>query len=270
MAIIVKEHFDSRLITIGRTARAELRYIIYSDPPSSFDEIQAKDALLSVAPELFDPYGGGYFLLPRQSVELYPIGYHIWDARVTYAQVVTDDMSVSSFDTGGGTQHIVASIQTVGRYGPKKSTATGNMIGATKDGVEGVDIVVPTYQFVETHYFKNEDVTPTYRGDLFRLTGKVNDGSFRGLARGECLFLGASGARRGEGDWEITFKFAGSPNRENIQIGEIAGISKRGWEYLWITVEDNVDESAHTLIKRPVAVYVEQVYEEGNFSVLRI
>ena len=27
-------------------------------------------------------------------------------------------------------------------------------------------------------------------------------------------------------------KFAGSPNRANITVGEITGISKKGWEYL--------------------------------------
>ena len=32
-----------------------------------------------------------------------------------------------------------------------------------------------------------------------------------GLAAGECLFLGASGSKRGEDDWEIAFRFAASP-----------------------------------------------------------
>ncbi|MCK4343502.1 MAG: hypothetical protein KAY37_17450 [Phycisphaerae bacterium] len=77
--------------------------------------------------------------------------------------------------------------------------------------VEGVDIAVPVYHFSETHYLPDAIVSPAYRGTLFSLTGKVNGGAFKGFAAGECLFLGAAGAKRGSGDWEITFRFAASP-----------------------------------------------------------
>lgn len=110
-------------------------------------------------------------------------------------------------------------------------------------------------------------VTPAYRGTLFNLTGKVNNASFKGLAAGECLFLGASGAKRGSDDWEITFRFAGSPNRTGITVG---GISKKGWEYLWVRYADVEDTASNTLVKRLVAAYVEKVYEEGNFAALGI
>lgn len=270
MAIKVSEHFDSRSSTTGRTSTAELRYIIYSDPAVPITEIEARDALLPIAPEEFDPWGQGLFFLLRQTIQLRPISHHIWEALVVYGQSVTEDVPSLSFDTGGGTRHIVASKQTVGRYGPKASAATGKMIGTTKDGVEGVDIVVPEYRFSETHYFKDEDVTPAYKSTLFHMTGKVNSGNFRGLAPGECLFEGASGTRRGDGGWEITFKFAASPNQANLTIGDITGIAKKGWEYLWITVEDYVDEAIPAMIKRPVAVYVEQVYEVASFDLLGI
>ncbi|MEX0744876.1 MAG: hypothetical protein WD118_04675, partial [Phycisphaeraceae bacterium] len=146
-------------------------------------------------------------------------------------------------------------------------------IGVTDDAVEGVEITVPVYHFSETHYLPASEVTLGYRGDLFHLTGKVNNAGFRGLAAGECLFLGASGSRRGtdpEDDWEISFRFAGSPNRTNLTVGSITGIDKLGWDYLWVRYEDVEDETAHALTKRPVAVYVEQVYESGNFGLLGI
>ena len=57
----------------------------------------------------------------------------------------------------------------------------------------------------------------------------------------ECLFLGAAGSKRGADDpsslklrragWEITYRFAASPNRTGITVGEITGIAKKGWEY---------------------------------------
>jgi hypothetical protein len=104
----------------------------------------------------------------------------------------------------------------------------------------------------------------------FNLTGKVNNASFKGMAAGECLFLGASGSRRGSEKWEINFRFAGSPNRSGIQIGAITGIAKKGWEYLWVRYADEADATAHALVKKPVGVYIERVYEEGNFSSLGI
>ena len=87
------------------------------------------------------------------------------------------------------------------------------------------------------------------------------------------LFLGASGSRRGTGvdsDWEITFRFAASPNASGISVGPISGISKKGWEYLWVRYADAEDAGSQAIVKRPVAAYVERVYDQGNFSALGI
>jgi len=89
-------------------------------------------------------------------------------------------------------------------------------------------------------------------------------------SRPECLFLGAAGAKRGSGDWEITFRFAASPNVSNLTIGAITGIDKKGWEYLWVRYADQVDDGAKALVKRPVAAYIERVYEYGDFNLLGI
>lgn len=138
------------------------------------------------------------------------------------------------------------------------------------EDVEGVDITAPVYNFSETHYIDDALVTDAYKGTLFLLTGKTNQAAFRNFAVGEVLFLGASGTKRGKDDWEITFKFAASPNVTNLQIGSITVASKRGWELLWVRYTDVEDLTARMLVKQPVAAYVEQVYEEGDFSGLGI
>jgi hypothetical protein len=56
-------------------------------------------------------------------------------------------------------------------------------IGATADGVEGTDIVVPVYQFSETHYLPATFVTPAYKATVFWLTGKVSSQSLQGIQR---------------------------------------------------------------------------------------
>jgi len=220
--------------------------------------------------------------LKRESINLEPewvdtaSNTGIW--RVTVEYLAPEEIepetgeSSYSFDTTGGTQHITQSVSTRGKYAPSGKTPPDfkGAIGVTHNSVEGVDITIPVFSFTETHYLPDSVVTDTYKGRLFRLTGKTNNSNFRGCAPGECLFLGASGSRRGEDDWEVTFRFAASPNKTNIQIGDITVAEKKGWDYLWVRYADEADTDACELVKRPSAAYVEQVYEEGDFSDLEI
>jgi hypothetical protein len=125
---------------------------------------------------------------------------------------------------------------------------------------------VPTFTWQETHYLDDINMAAYYE-----LTGKVNNAEFRGFAAGEVLCMPPTGQKRGPyGKWEVTFKFASSPNRIGITVGQIIGINKGGWEYMWIRYGESVDPTSHTRIKKPVGVYVEQVYESGDFSFLGI
>ena len=272
MPVTVQEKFESRQSTSEQDPNAgvvpsqvERAYIV----SGTDDDIVAKSSLAAATPTL---YGG----LVRQTLQVEPVGPDMWEGVVRYGKAENQQSepgeSSFAFDTGGGTQHITQSLQTIGRY-PNNAPDFGGAIGVTHDNVEGVDITIPVYQFSETHYLPASVVTPSYRGTLFYLTGKVNSGSFRGLQPGECLFLGASGSRRGTSaadDWEITFRFAGSPNVSGLQVGDIGGINKKGWEYMWVRYQDAEDEDAHVLIKKPIAVYIEKVYEQANLGGLGI
>lgn len=55
-----------------------------------------------------------------------------------------------------------------------------------------------------------------------------------------------------------------------LSVGSIGGINKRGWDYLWVRYADIEDPAAKMLVKRPLAVYVEQVYPFTNFLGLGI
>jgi len=206
----------------------------------------------------------------------------IWEGSVTFVPVERkkDDpleagQSQYNFDTGGGSQHITH-IRNAAHHmvtytiaGAAEPDMKGG-IGVTADGIEGCDIMVPVFNFSETHILPSATVTQAYKGKLFELTARTNAGVFRGLAIGECLFLGASGTQRGDGDWEITFRFAGSPNVLGMQIGEITDINKDGWEYLWVRSERRVDAAAKIITMSPVTVHIEQVYESGDFDDLEI
>jgi len=267
--ITVTEKFESRRSTTGDNPSAELGYTVRGTE----DDLAARTAVEAASPTTYDN-------LPRQAVAVEPVGPDHWDATVRYAPNQQSSPpqtgeSVFSFDTGGGSQHITQSKSTVGTYAAPGTTAPDfqGAIGVTADSVNGVDITVPVYQFSETHYLPATQVTDQYKGTLFNLTGKVNSAPFKGFAAGEVLFLGASGSRRGtdpQDDWEISFRFAVSPNVIGLSIGPIVGINKKGWEYLWVRYADAVDTASKALVKQPVAAYVEQVYGYGNFAALGI
>ncbi len=265
MAVSVVEKLISRDSTDADTSQVELLYVV----SGTDDDLAAKQALAGTAPA---DYNG----LVRQTLRIEPVGPSLWDGTVRYVtpdnQKPETGESSFSFDTGGGTQHITQSLGTVSRY-PSSAPDMSGAVGVTHDSVEGVDITIPVYQFSETHYLSASVVTDAYKRQLFVLTGKVNSAAFRGFQEGECLFLGASGSRRGKSpddDWEITFKFAGSLNATNLTVGTITGINKKGWEYMWVRYQDAEDTSSKTLIKKPVAVYIEKVYDLADFAGLGI
>lgn len=262
MTVTVHEKWDSRETTLGDQSSVELRLLVRGTD----DDVTANSALVAASPT---SYGG----LIRQSIHLERIAEDAWEGSVRYGThepPETGDNSFS-FDTGGGSQHITQSLATVGAYsasGPAPNFK--GAIGVTPGSVDGVDITVPVYNFTETHYLATSLVTAGYKATLFSLTGTVNNGAFRGFAAGEVLFLGASGSKRGPEDWEITFRFAASPNVTGLVVGDITGIAKKGWEYLWVRYRDEEDTAAQALVKRPVAAYVEQVYPSTNFAGLGI
>jgi hypothetical protein len=153
-----------------------------------------------------------------------------------------------------------------------------NAIGWDGEQVQGVEVSRPVFQFELTCYLPVAAVTQTYVRNLMELTGCYNSGTWDAYDAGECLFLGASGRKRGSEDWEISFKFAASPNvvkdeqhgLPGLAVGNITGIEKRGWDYLWVLYEEHTDNDGKKLIPVPKAVYVEEVYYPGDFSVLGI
>ncbi|MGV6815315.1 MAG: hypothetical protein ACWA5W_09970 [Phycisphaerales bacterium] len=269
MPITVTEKFESRRSTTGDNPSAELGYTVRGTD----DDLAARSAVEAASPTTYDN-------LPRQAVAVEPVGPEHWDATVRFApnhqsSPPQTGESVFNFDTGGGSQHITQSKATIGTYAAPGTTAPNFQggISVTADSVNGVDITVPVYQFSETHYLPAATVSEAYKVLLFELTGKVNSAGFKGFAAGEVLFLGASGSRRGtdpQDDWEISFRFAVSPNVTGLAVGPITGINKQGWEYLWVRYADAEDTAASTIVKRPIAAYVERVYDTANLGAMGI
>lgn len=174
-----------------------------------------------------------------------------------------------AFDTGGGTMHRNQSLKTVSKV-PNDAPDFNGAIEVDNEGnVNGVDVTMPVLNFTETHTMAGSRVTTSYKKSVAALTGTVNRSSFRGFAAGEVLFLGASGtkrSRKASAPWEITFRFAVSPNQSSLSVGKLKVSNKKGWDYLWVRYADKVSDNKKNVVKEPVAAYVEQVYPEGDFG----
>lgn len=235
-----------------------------------------------------------YGFLVLHSYRATPRGAGQWDVRVVYGEAPATTLS---FDTGGGNIHLQYSKETIESWAvsPDGTDAAppdfGQAIGATKDNVEGVDVVSPALNFTLTKSFKKTNMPPDYGTTVFTLTGKTNSKRYRlavdGLEFtfevGELLCLGGTGAPKGD-YWEFSFKFSAMRNTtaaDQLRIGGAAGsggiptgpdnwITKKGWEYLWVRFDERPDTTALRIVIKPQAVYVERVYDGADYAPLEL
>ncbi len=210
-----------------------------------------------------------------------------WDCHVRYNPPGSRSLSLSDIgtvritgSTTGGSAHVQASLSTVGAYGSGASTGdNGNLVGVTKDGVDGADVAVPVFEFSVAKIFSSGSLPNL--GTIYGLSGRTNNAgvtftdSESGVSltflAGECLLLGVDfGTERDDGGIEFTYKFAASPNLTGLSVGSIGGIAKAGWEYLWVRYDQAEIGGLKILGNIPKAVYVEQMYYSGNFTGLGI
>lgn len=205
----------------------------------------------------------------------------VWVATGTYESLQKDDNGneisfTFSGTTSGATQTVTQGIgyQSYGT-GPNYAGA----INVDKDGVQGVEIVIPKLEFQIEKTIPRTDGQGlprkwfAYMMTLLGLTGKVNSAPIWEFAQRELLFLGADFSAKGGGDISFTYKFVASPNRlaangNALTIGSINNIEKFGHDYLWIDYV--AAESGGFVVRQPRTVHVHRVYEDGNFTLLGI
>jgi hypothetical protein len=278
---LVGEKWDSRNASIAwESKKADLKVLLSCTPTDTDDDTEVS--------AYGDTYAGSVateYNLICQGYDSEPLGNGFWLLTVHYSNRVPKNPNDTTynFDTGGGTQKITHSYATLGAYynpddsdkidGDPVPANHHGAIGVTSDGnVEGCDIVVPQFNFSETHYIPVASVTSGFQGALYAATGMVNNAPWRTYDTGEVLFLGASGTQRGIDDWEITYKFQASPNASSLTVAPFTGINKPGWAYLWISYCDiqDPDSNPPAMAKHPVSAYVEQVYQSADFTTLGI
>lgn len=195
--------------------------------------------------------------------------------QVTYNREPAESAIRWSFDTTGGTIKMTTSKNTT-RYAPSGRTAPDfqGAIGVKNTGKdaepEGVDIVTPGLKLTATYKFAKNTISFSDVKTWASVTGRTNNAAFYTFAQGELLFLGATGEVVPGVPNEIQFHFLASSNATGLSVGSISSIAKKGHEYLWVAFEASEDTSAKKLVQRPLGVYIERVYDEGDFSTLGI
>lgn len=199
-----------------------------------------------------------------------------WEATVTWgvqssANTTTEPGAVPTLrvSTKGGRQHITQSLETVGQFAaPGQGIWNHNgAIGVTRNGIEGVDIVVPAFSWSLSVRVPSSAVTTAYVLMLEELTGGVNNDTFWGRPAGSVRFDGADLQVRGE-ETEIEFSFSSERNVEDRTIGDITGIEKEGWDYLWVEYEEEKDTTESVMVQKPIVVRVERVSPRVDLNLL--
>lgn len=280
MAISLEEAYVSREGQRGQTGSSfDVAYYTFGEP----DEVVAEAYVLANGPKTYRD-------LPLMDISHEQVTSSCYKWKMTFGVNLTGSQpgspAVLQFQVGGGTIHITNSLSKTD-YGNTTSDFTGQgfpmdfkgAIGVelnsdkTKARVRGVDVYAPILEYSYVKQFDAEEITDTYIGQIYDLAQTpVNDDEFYGRPAGSVLFRGCRGSSKGEDIWELTFDFSYSPNTTDLQVGDITGIEKLGWQYLdVIYAPPNISRTVSgTQILRPAQVTVHTVYDSGDFSTLGI
>lgn len=288
MSLALVEALGSGNLARGTERQGERKFFVtgVAEPPTSSTDASVAAFVEANSPATFDGMG-------RRAVRVEQVAAGIWRATCTYAPAEARPPSeyegfLTTFSTNGGSETVyLAKTQTrmaLDSADPTTATDHGLQIGVTPDGeVEGVDIVVPKFEFSETHYRPLASVNNAYALTLMGMTGAVNRTPFRQFPAKSVLFLGASGGiRPAEQDWEMTYSFAVSPNA-SLTVAKLLGdaalpygqnqITKAGHDYLWMAYRKELGEQTQEFGRvtvRPIAAYVATVYPDADFAALGI
>ncbi len=301
MAIYVNESPDSRDFNFGSNGGGEvLKYNVRT----TAGETEAQIYLAALTGSF--PFFNGFI---RQDIKVTTNGApHLWKVEISYgttgvgggdqplggagsdgspptnasAPAATNTPLTSgwSFSIQAPTLHITQSKETLIKLERGGGVAQDffGAIGVSSNGsdleVEGCDLPPPA-AFTFKRTVARATVTQEYLDTLSAIAGKPNDDDFYFWKAGEVLLQSADGTyTQGEG-WSITFQFGIEKNRDNIvicpglpAIPAPGVLTKRGWDYMWVLYEKT--DVGGRMVKRPLSVYVERVFDYADYSLLEI
>lgn len=204
-----------------------------------------------------------------------------WPTTVRYARDARTLLGIQafSFDTTGGRQKVLHSIETIQKgFAPgEPEFSLDRAINMNGNRIEGVERPLPVFKFTLSGNMRQTDVDMEYALAVKALTGKTNDAPFRGFPRGSVLFLGAKGGWRGNGLAPMSFDFEAEENLTNFYVytsdglavpATDTGFNKEGQQYFWEYFVPRTENNK--TVPRLIAGFVEKVSHYGDFSKLKI
>lgn len=266
MSVITIESFESQ--EISRTiddATLEIKaHIVGTEDTSA-----AESAFFAWLPT--NPAVAGGTLKQTRVVHL---GGGVHEATATYISQAPGIVKTIRYRTTGQTARVIQGFGSV--YSQALSGPAPNfngLVGVTRDGVEGVDVPIPSLAFSIDYRFSA--ISQVYLYLCHFLTGCMNSAPYLGFAAGELLFHGIEGEISIDssgaivlGDSPISFNFEASPNLTNIQVGPFVVPFKYGWDYLWPRTVESDNNNA--VIRRTESVHVDRVVRIADLSLLGV
>ena len=239
----------------------------------------ATEEVTKYAPRYVDGDGFGFYWVRRQ-LDVTGIGNQYFDCVATYETLVSTEKSQDStssppsagsiaWDTTGNTEHITQGL-TAETSIPEGAPYFHGALNVSGDSVNGLDVVRPALKYSETWILPATiAVSVDFVAEVYGCTGTVNQETFRAFKPGEALFIGARAQWSGDSpSVAVTFDFQCRPNKDSVYVEGLTGIKKKGWQHLWIRYEADSDSGA--IVRKPIAAYVNDVYETKTWAGLKI
>jgi len=264
MSATIKELFESRRGGVGPDGNMTLMYVVQGTD----DLATVRSTVDATAPATFDEKKIG------PSYEVEEAGPSTWIVRVPYGpddltRRTSSDAAEQTFELSAETVNTQVSLATISKT-PGSAPSFDQLVNVSvRNGriqVDGADVLHPRYEFTLEKIYTNAVLSESKRKEWADQVGTVNAAILRQFAIATVLYMGQTGRRRGRGDWSVNHRFAYSPDRTDVTIGEHTVASVPGWAYLWVTYEEIEDEVAHVIRSKPTAVYVERMYNTSNFT----
>ncbi|HPZ14681.1 MAG TPA: hypothetical protein PLK04_10650 [Bacillota bacterium] len=233
-------------------------------------EVTAHDMIAAYNPPIRTIGAGKY---RRESIRVEQVanawnGREAWDGTVVYRLISQNIRIEYQGTTGNTTTHVNVAKGIIGAYARQGETAPDlqGVIGFDGQDIQGADILVPQPEFSISVEPINITDPNAFLRSIAMLVGKVNSNTYLGFSPGELLFSGADHSGATDKPFTVTYRFQCSPTLRDFTVGGIRVPMKRGWDYLDVYYEREVDQNAKVMIKRPRAVYVYRVYDYAFFA----
>lgn len=214
----------------------------------------------------------------RFSHETETQGYDVYRITFTYRPFEfpqVGDIEVE-INTDGGTGNATLALAHVGDYAPAGITATNTqgVIGVTmRNGqveVEGVEVEVPTFEFVFHATITTASFTQSYAATVAAVTKTYNNATWCGFAAGEVFFRGMSGRlKKGSTNSTLSYRFAAAPIvSAHTDVNGIALPNRKPWDVLTYSRYEVTDETTGQVISGVRDAHIDRVYATSTFTSL--